>query len=67
MKVFRLISHENNEIIIAVKNEPIKQLNDIINKYIQSDWGDKDDPRIQQLNKDMADDILELRRLFNPS
>lgn len=67
MKVFRFISHDNGEITIRVNNKCVKQLNDIINKYIQSEWGDKDDPRVEQLNNDMADDILEMHNILNPS
>jgi hypothetical protein len=68
MKVFKIVDPVNNgEITIAVPKIAITRLNEIINRYNQSQWGDNDDVKKKQLNKDLEDDILELYRLFNPS
>jgi len=69
MKVFRLIEDQvrNNELIIVVNPKIIKSLNQIVNQYIHSQWGDKDDKDEQKFNQDMKDDILEMHRLFHPS
>ncbi|HTH21618.1 MAG TPA: hypothetical protein VL854_05335 [Nitrososphaeraceae archaeon] len=68
MKVFKLVNNtpNNKELTVIVNPKIIKNLNEIINKYIQSDWGDRDDKDKKQFNNDMADDILDMYRIFYP-
>ena len=68
MKVFKLVNNtpNNKELTVVVNPKIIKNLNEIINKYIQSDWGDRDDKDKKQFNNDMADDILDMYRIFYP-
>ncbi len=64
--------HRNDEIgqkeaTMTVTNDAVLFLQEAVRMYIQRDFGDKDDPQLQQTKKEVQQDLHEAWKALNPS
>jgi hypothetical protein len=55
------------EVFVSLSNQEIIFLKEAVNMYIQRDFGDKDDSKLQAIKQQVKEDLHHAWVLLNPS
>jgi hypothetical protein len=60
-------SVSRTEVLVSLSNQEIIFLKEVVNMYIQRDFGDIDDPAINKIKKEMGQELHQIWTQMNPS
>jgi hypothetical protein len=60
-------SASRTEVLVSLSNQEIIFLKEVVNMYIQRDFGDIDDPAINKIKKEMGQELHQIWTQMNPS
>jgi hypothetical protein len=58
---------DRTQVLVSLSNQEIIFLKEAVNMYIQRHFGDIDDPAINKIKKEMAQELHQIWKTMNPS